>query len=358
MSPPHRGPGGAGSAGAASNRAAAAAYASSYTPRGAPAFSDAEVAAEEPVLASGSALETVRQLRRPSYEEMLRRDPDGARFWFRYGGLLGDAWKEWEERSVDLPALSDDTVLRPEVVTAFSEAWQDPSKEDAVRSLWEEIAPGVFKMRFFDPERAHILREWFDKARESGVPCRPPYGITLNRQGFMLDERSEGYLAIPSFQEFYRDLIDSYMRPSGRLLYPQYINAEDDSESFAFSIQYQPSKDEEIRQHSDASALTFNVNMNLPDEEWSGSSLYFIDPSTGKKKHVSFGLGEAIVHRGATPHAALPITSGTRSNLVMWLYGEEMSFNRFAPYSPQQQLTREQRWTKPAKKSTDKSAPF
>lgn len=102
-------------------------------------------------------------------------------------------------------------VLHSEIVQAFNEAWQDPSKEDGVRKLWEEIAPGVFKLKLFDPEQIQVLREWFDKAQESGVPCRPPYGITLNRKGFMLDERSEGYLAVPSFQAFYRDLIDRYV---------------------------------------------------------------------------------------------------------------------------------------------------
>lgn len=98
--------------------------------------------------------------------------------------------------------------------------------------------------------------------------------------------------------------------------------------------------------------------MNLPDEEWTGSSLYFVDPSTGEKNYVSFELGEAIVHRGAMPHAALPITSGTRSNLVMWLYGPGMMFNRSAAYNAEEQLSRAQRWTKPTTRSTDTSAPF
>lgn len=98
--------------------------------------------------------------------------------------------------------------------------------------------------------------------------------------------------------------------------------------------------------------------MNLPDEDYTGSSLYFVDPKTGNQKYASFGFGEAIVHRGAIPHAALPIKSGTRSNVVLWLYGESGRFNYGFPYGPNEQLTREQRWSKPSEKSTDTWAPF
>ena len=92
--------------------------------------------------------------------------------------------------------LSDASLLHPAVVQVFEGACGDPSKEGEVRKLWEEIAPGVFWIKFFDPEKIHILRDYLDKAAASGIPCRPPYGITLNRKGFMLGERSEG--AAPS----------------------------------------------------------------------------------------------------------------------------------------------------------------
>lgn len=110
----------------------------------------------------------------------------------------GKAWEEWEQTETangSLPELTDDSVLHSDVIQAFAKAWDDPSNpsiEDEVKKLWEEIAPGVFKIKFFDPAKTHVLREYLDKAAESGIPCRPPYGITLNRKGFMLDERSEG----------------------------------------------------------------------------------------------------------------------------------------------------------------------
>jgi len=53
----------------------------------------------------------------------------------------------------------------------------------------------------------------------------------------MLDGRSEGYLAAPNFQTFYKDkdLMDTYMRPISRLLFPDITRY--DTQTFGFSIQ-------------------------------------------------------------------------------------------------------------------------
>ena len=313
---------------------------------------------------SPTFLEQARRLEMPSREEMLRRDMKVYKFWGDNEVLLEKGWAEWEERdhaAKSLPAL-DSSVYHPALRKAIQDAWADPSKEDAVMDLWKEVSPGVYQCQFFDPTKLHIIREYLDKAGESGIPLRPPYGIVLNRKGFMLDPRSNGYLAMPKFQYFYHDLMDSYMRPLGRLFYPEFVRPEDDSETFGFSIQYQPNKDQSIRQHSDGSSLTLNINLNLPNgqEEYSGSSLYFVDPETGKKNTVNFAPGVAVMHLGAIPYAALPITSGERSNLVLWLYGRGGRRSGSRIYGPDQQLSPSERWQKPKKSQFPKDtwAPF
>ncbi len=85
----------------------------------------------------------------------------------------------------------------------------------------------------------------------------------LNRRGAILDKCSEGYIVTPSFQAFYRDLLDTSIRP-----------------------------------HTDASAVTLNVNLNLPDEQ-------FIDSIYGKVVGLGFTLGCAMLHRGDLVHAAI-----------------------------------------------------
>lgn len=101
---------------------APAAYASSYTKSEDPSYSHADLAAaDEPVLPSGSPLEQARSLGRPTYEEMLRRDPKASGFWYRYGNLLRSAWKEWEEGSADLHVLSDETgILTSSLNTVYA----------------------------------------------------------------------------------------------------------------------------------------------------------------------------------------------------------------------------------------------
>ena len=288
-----------------------------------------------------SALKRARSLTLPSRELVLRRDPSVYKFWETNESLLEQAWGEWSKEEA-LPDL-DDSLYHPALREAVEASWKNPDVEHRVRDLIEEVAPGVYKVQFFDPEQLPKIRAYLDKAGEAGIPVRPPYGIVLNRKGYMIDPRSVGYLAIPPFQDFYRDVVDTYMRPLGRLLFPDYVQTEDDTQSFSFSIQYQAGKDQSIREHSDASSLTLNINLNLPGEEWTGSSLYFKDRTTGEKSMVDFEPGTAVIHRGPHPHAAVPITSGERSNWVLWLSGESQ---RYFPYD--YHLDPTDRWVKPS----------
>jgi len=164
------------------------------------------------------------------------------------------------------------------------------------------------------------MRDYLDKVADADIPLRPPYGIALNRGGAMLDSRSEGYLAAPTFQAFYQDLMDYYMRPVARLLFPDVYGY--DSQTFGFSIAWQAGKDTKLQPHTDASSVTLNVNLNLPGENFSGSAVRFMDPVNRKVESLTFEPGTAMIHHGNVPHASEPITEGERHNIILWLYGE------------------------------------
>lgn len=272
-----------------------------------------------------TALAQARALPLPSREAMLQRDRSVSHFWKNNRQLLVDAWSEWErENKGDLLSL-DESLLDPRLRKAINEAWEDPEKEMAVADLWEEIIPGVYTAQFFDRERLSDFREYLATVANAQIPTRPPYGIQLNRFGMMLDPRSEGYLAAPNFQALYDDIMNRYMRPVARMLLGTYGY---DSQTFGFSIQYNPDKDKDLRPHTDASAATLNININLPEEGFTGSQVDFLDETTGKTVQTIFEPGKAIIHRGSVPHATHPITSGQRSNLVVWLYGNRMQVPR------------------------------
>lgn len=299
-------------------------------------------------------LQLARALELPTRQAMLYREPAVQNFWINNTDLITNAWSEWEATSIDSSTFTlDDTLLDKNLREAVKQAWEDPSKELAVKALLHEVAPDVFQFQFFDPERLAVLRGYLEQVWNSQIPMRPPYGIVLNRRGAMLDSRSEGYLAAPSFQAFYNEILNTYMRPISRMLFPEVMGF--DTQTFGFSIYYEPNTDSSIRPHTDASAVTLNINLNLPGEEFTGSQVDFYHPYTGDIKSLTFKPGTAMLHRGNIAHAAKPITSGERTNFVLWLYGERGRLP--AQGAPRIPVDVKQRWSNP-NKPNDGYAPF
>lgn len=315
---------------------------------------------------NNNALAQVRALEIPSREAMLKRDTTVTQFWNNNRQLLEDAWAEWEIENKDTLLIPDETLQDPKLRQAVKDAWENPEKENVVADLWEEIIPGVYSIQFFDVERLAEFRNYLEAVANSKIPARPPYGIQLNRYGFMLDPRSEGHLAAPNFQAFYNDMMDRYMRPISRLLFDTYGY---DNQTFGFSIQYNPDKDKDLQAHTDASAATLNININLPDEKFTGSEVDFFDKTTKQTVQAVFEPGKAIIHRGNVPHATHAIKTGQRNNLVVWLYGDRMQIPRgstssygnsndaAATVNAPEQITARQRWSLPDSPK-DTIAPF
>jgi len=252
-----------------------------------------------------SPLERARALVLPSREAMLVRDPSVQQFWDNNRQLLIDAWAQWEQSEKASLLMPDDSLLDAKLRSAVRQTWDDPTKDIAVKDLWEEVSSDVFQCQFFDPKRLSELRNYLNELTDANIPLRPPYGIALNRKGVMLDRRSEGFLGAPSFQAFYRELMDKYMRPISRLLFPEVMGY--DQQTFGFSIQYQPGMDTSLQPHTDASAATLNINLNMPDETFTGSEVDFYDATQGKANRLTFEPGMAMLHRGNVPHTAQAI---------------------------------------------------
>ncbi len=303
---------------------------------------------------STDLLTKARTITRPSRQEMLQRAPSVNRFWHDNADAFESAWKEWEEGCGIDGLTLDRSLYTPELRRAVEQAWENPAQEKSVKELWTEVFPNVYEAQFFDPEKLSALREFLERAAQADIPMRPPYGLVLNRGGAMLDPRSQGYLAAPTFQAFYQDLMNHFMRPIARLLFPDVYGY--DSQTFGFSIQWEAGKDTTLQAHTDASSVTLNINLNLPGEEFSGSAVRFIDPATKAVKDLSFAPGTALIHHGSALHASKPITQGERHNFVLWLYGQ----NGQIPYHhghTQAPISAQERWSVPQTPS-DGFAPF
>lgn len=298
-------------------------------------------------------LNKARNLTEPERGKVLQRDYCVKEFWENNNEVLIEAWKEWEQEDSHELNIQVKELVDEKLRSCIEEAWKNPERENLVRDFLLEVSPGVFQFQFFNPKKLVELRKYLDKVDKSQIPLRAPYGIVLNRKGAMLDQRSEGHLAAPSFQSLYQEVLDKYMRPIARLLYPETTGY--DTQTFGFSIQYRPESDTSIRMHTDASSVTLNINLNLREERYTGSEVDFHDPIKGRINRVRFEPGTAIIHRGNVPHAAQPITSGERTNLVLWLYGDQMQIPRYIDKSIN--FSPKERWTLP-KNIKDSYAPF
>ncbi|XP_075033795.1 2-oxoglutarate and iron-dependent oxygenase domain-containing protein 2 isoform X1 [Mixophyes fleayi] len=132
------------------------------------------------------------------------------------------------------------------------------------------------------------------------------YGILLNELG--LDD------------SFITPLREKYLRPLLSLLYPDWGGNCLDSHK-AFVVQYSLHKDLDLSCHYDNSEVTLNVSLG---KEFTEGNLYFSDmrevPSNERTyTEVEHIIGQGILHRGQHVHGALPITSGERWNLIIWM---------------------------------------
>lgn len=286
-------------------------------------------------------------------------------WWREHDALLKEAWREWwqQNQPPKLPDLvtNKDRMIDPKLQQVVETLHENPTEENEqkIQDIFQTIIPNqVYQIPWFTPEGVRMIREHFDAAsyyfrpndpKSADIPTRRPNG--MNRYGMILDRNVEGAVSYDGINDFIGDLADQYIRPLSRMLFPDITsryNPEDDCETYAFTIRYQPDEDMELEEHSDGSMYTLNVNLNIvddPKEQYDGSSLYFLDKETGEKVPMIFEPGMAVLHRGLVRHAALPIQTGERHNLVIWVFGEG-GYVRFGEYPEKERLTVKERWGK------------
>jgi hypothetical protein len=332
-----------------------------------------------------SSLERARMLTVPTAKDVQNAEYEHASFWDDHGPLLHVAWKEWELTSLD--KSTEPEFLNPQLSDAINEVFANPTNENeaAVQSQWRStyldannktkpLPEGVYATQLLTPSGISYIRGLLDQAAKSGIPTRRPNG--MNRNGLILDYKVNGAVPTsPLMDVVEKEIIDSVVRPVGRLLFQHYVGCNDDVEYFAFTIRFDgvydddtavfedQVRDVELNEHRDASVITLNVNLNLPEEEYEGSDVYFREfpysasgkdtlasASESKKSYVRFTPGMAIIHLGAHRHGSIAISStenkdqrSARYNLVIWLFGEHGDI-RITPYPKEEQMNAVERW--------------
>jgi hypothetical protein len=281
--------------------------------------------------------------------------------------------------TVILPALHVKEILAPEQLQQPRREEEEEDPASSSTTCWRWIAPDVYVCdRFLSPMGTATLQRFVDAAlRGSGIPRRRPNG--MNRFGGIFHPAAvihndsdsdsdndnddgmdvvDGAVALQTFERFYAELLHDHVRPLGRHFFKRYIRSDaDDGESYAFTIRYRADEDVRLNEHVDASLYTININLNSEDDmddgttkassSYDGSSVYFVteddddddetdeksraNTTTTRRTTVAFAPGSAVLHRGQIRHGTMPLTSGERTNLVIWVYGEH-GYVRVRPY--------------------------
>ncbi|KAM9447142.1 2-oxoglutarate and iron-dependent oxygenase domain-containing protein 2 isoform 2-T2 [Clarias gariepinus] len=216
-----------------------------------------------------------------------------------------------------------ESYLAPEFVEIVKYSRGDGASTDGMLELITiEAAPRVYRFPVFTQEFCNDLLEELEHFEHSEAPKGRPntmnnYGILLNELGF-----DEGLIA---------PLRELYLKPLCALLYPDCGGKWLDSHK-AFIVKYALGEDLDLSYHYDNAEVTLNLSLG---KHFTEGNLYFGDMrqvplSETECVEVEHHVTEALLHRGQQMHGALPITSGCRWNLVIWMRASRQR-NRLCP---------------------------
>ncbi|XP_012671328.1 2-oxoglutarate and iron-dependent oxygenase domain-containing protein 2 [Clupea harengus] len=198
----------------------------------------------------------------------------------------------------------------------------DATEEGLLKLIHSDTAPRVYRFPVFTKDFCHKLIEELEHIELSDAPKGRPntmnnYGILLNELGF--DEA------------FITPLRELYLRPVSSLLYPDCGGKCLDSHK-AFVVKYAMNEDLDLSYHYDNAEVTLNVSLG---KEFTEGNLYFGDMrqvplSETECAEVEHHVAEGLLHRGQQMHGALPISSGLRWNLIIWMRSSQER-NRLCP---------------------------
>ncbi|XP_020619229.1 2-oxoglutarate and iron-dependent oxygenase domain-containing protein 2-like isoform X1 [Orbicella faveolata] len=119
---------------------------------------------------------------------------------------------------------------------------------------------------------------------------------------------------------FFSPLRTNYLMPLTRILYPECGGDCLDSHK-AFTVHYKIGEDLDLSYHYDNAEITLNVSLG---KEFSGGELFFGDMRQVPLKETECSQCEhtpsyGLLHRGQHMHGALPIHTGERINLIIWM---------------------------------------
>ncbi|XP_064460904.1 2-oxoglutarate and iron-dependent oxygenase domain-containing protein 2-like [Ornithodoros turicata] len=271
-------------------------------------------------------------------------------FWSDYGKVLTNCGCDTEEKKRATYELIEAEICRrkeedgnvksrrdmiqtkyvrkhPEVYT-LSEDYFEPAFMQCVKAAKESpdkvlqhvtVVSPMKKLYSFPVFKAEFCKKLIDELenfQQSDMPKERPN--TMNRYGVLLGD-------LGFDEHFLNPLRENYLTPISKALFPEWTGSKFDSHK-AFTVQYQPEKDDDLGCHYDNSEVTLNVCLG---KTFLGGEAYFSEMRTVDITLATCVLleqypGVGILHRGQERHGALSIFEGTRINMVTWLRSSEI----------------------------------
>ncbi|XP_037114732.1 2-oxoglutarate and iron-dependent oxygenase domain-containing protein 2 isoform X2 [Syngnathus acus] len=205
-----------------------------------------------------------------------------------------------------------ETFLAPEFkhIVKFCQS-RNVTSQSLCDLLEKETAARVYRFPVFTKSFCDDLIDELEHFERSAAPKGRPntmnnYGILLNELGF-----DEGFVT---------PLRQQYLHSLTTVLYPDCGGHSLDSHK-AFVVKYDINEDLDLSYHYDNAEVTLNVSLG---RDFTEGNLYFGDMrqvplNETECSEIEHRAGEGILHRGQHMHGALPISSGQRWNLIIWM---------------------------------------
>jgi hypothetical protein len=211
------------------------------------------------------------------------------------------------------------------VASSTAEAEPSPAEVKTLGLRRLDALSPLYELPIFSPAFCAQLNSELAHFEQSGLPMGRPN--SMNRHGVLLSELGFGPLL--------NWLLAEYLRPIAAALFPHAGGATLDSHR-SFTVKYGRSAEESLALHYDNSEVTLNVcvgeaapsndgggkGAGLADAGFEGGELLFgglcSDRVQEPKLVVAHSIGRGLLHLGRQMHQALPVTDGTRVNLIMW----------------------------------------
>ena len=171
--------------------------------------------------------------------------------------------------------------------------------------LPREVHPGVVVVdMMLTPYDQRVLRDAIlSRKFTHPVDGRPN---SMNKYGFVLEGHYFNRWVKWAIQKYVQPITRYYLAPKMRKL---------SLRAYAMTVEYDVKKQRSLARHFDSSDVTLNVCV---DGKFKGGDLILYDRKSDGRYVLKQKLGQAVVHLGRHDHRALPIKSGTRTNLVLW----------------------------------------